>query len=529
VKKVDFGRLMRQAVSLFADREALVNVERNRRFTFKELHLLTNRVCNMMQDRFGLKKGDAYATLLENDNNSLISFWAAKGCSTGLWLNYRDSFDEHLYQIDYIGPKLIFMETGLLDHYYESLRQRKMEIVCMDKPPEKREGVHCFWELVEQASDADTGVEYEPGDAEKHIVLFRFTGGTTGRGKCAMYTLDNLMGPMYHLYSHPENYIDGQTRFLHVTPITHATVCMVLPTFFRGGVNVTINTPDLKHFCQVIQQERITFTFVVPTLLYRLLEMGMEKQYDLSSLQVVMYGASPMSPAKLVELQEKFGNIFIQGYGATEAFPPVMILGQKEHEIITEEDRVRLYSAGRPLTGVEIKIAGDDGNEVKEGESGEIWVRSPSVIGGYYKDPEQTAEGFSGDGFWKSGDIGYRDSKGYIYIVDRKKDMIISGGFNVYAIEVENVLNSHPAVQISAVISVPHGDWGEEVFAEVVLKEGAQVSVGELIDFCKEKIARYKVPKAVAFVQELPLSPVGKVLRRKIREKYWREQERQVH
>jgi len=527
MEKANFGRMMMQAAKQFPDREALVNVERNRRFTFMELHLLTNRVTNMLKDRFGLRKGDVYATLLENDNNSLISLWVAgKSECTGLWLNYRDSFDEHMYQLDYVSPKLIFMETVLIDKYYEALRLRKMEIVCMDNPTEAREGVYSFWDLIEKSSDAETGAEWERDD----IILYRFTGGTTGNGKCAMYTLGSFTNPMYHLFSHPDSSsMDTNNRMLHITPITHATVCLLLPTFFRGGTNVTMNVPDLKQLCQVIQDEKITMTFLVPTLLYRLIELGLEKMFDLSSLNFVMYGASPMSPSKLVSLQEKFGNIFVQGYGATEAFPPVVMLGKREHIIEAEEDRVRLSSAGRPLTGVEIKIVDDDGKELPEDTTGEIWVRGPSVIKGYYKDPEQTKEGFSEDGFWKSGDLGYRDRKGYVYIVDRKKDMIISGGFNVYAVEVENVLNSHPAVQISAVIGVPHEDWGEAVHAEVILNEGMLVKGEDLIDYCKGKLANYKIPKSINIVQELPVSSVGKVLRRRVREKYWAGQERQVH
>jgi len=166
---------------------------------------------------------------------------------------------------------------------------------------------------------------------------------------------------------------------------------------------------------------------------------------------------------------------------------------------------------------------------VPDGEIGEIWVRGPSVTQGYYKDPEQTAEGFSPNGFWKSGDMGYLDQKGYVYLVDRKKDMIVSGGFNVYAVEVENAINSHPAVEQSAVISIPHQEWGEAVHAEVVLKENLVISEEELINFCKGKIGKYKVPKSISFVTGLPTSPVGKVLRRQVREKYWQGQNRQVN
>lgn len=524
--KINFGRLMLQAAKMYAEKEALVNVEKNRRFTFMELHLLTNRICNMMRDRFGLKEGDAYATLMENDNNSIFSLWLCKGQAAGLWMNYRDSFDEHMYQIDYVGPKVIFIETELLDRYYDALRQRGISIVCMDKPGEGREGLYYFWDLLEGVKPDETGVEY---DYEKHITLFRFTGGTTGKGKCAMYTLRSFLDAVCPYYGHPENFLDDSVKFLHVAPITHGTILNVLPVFFKGGTNLTLNLPDLKKMCEVIQKEKVNATFVVPTLLYRLVDLGLEKMYDLSSLSIVLYGAAPMSPAKLEVLQEKFGNIFVQVYGSSEAIPPLVFLGKKDHIIRSEGDRTRLSSAGRALTGVELIIVDDSGKELPGGETGEIWVRGPSVVKGYYRDPDQTAEGFSPDGFWKSGDMGYLDERGYVYIVDRKKDMIVSGGFNVYAVEVENVINSHPAVQQSAVISVPHEDWGEAVHAEVILKENMEISGEELISYCKDKLGKYKVPKTVSFVAELPTSAVGKVLRRQVREKYWQGQKRRVN
>jgi len=524
--KINFGRLLLQTARLYAGKEALVNVERNRRLSFMELHLLTNRICNMMKDRFGLQEGDAYANLLENDNQSLFSYWVAKGEPTGLWLNYRDAFDEHIYQLDYVKPKLIFIENELIDKYYDSLRQREIQIVCMDKPAGEREGLHFFWDLVAGAKDSEADFEYE---IEDHITHFRFTGGTTGKGKCAMYTLRNSYDAIYHLYGHPEAVVDEGTRLLHVTPVTHASACLIMPAYFKGGTNYTLNIPDLKKMCEVIEKEKVNTTFVVPTLLYRLVDFGLEKLFDLSSLKYIMYGASPMSPAKLLILQEKFGNIFAQGYGSTEAWPPVVLLGKKEHLVESEEEKKRLSSAGRALPGVELIVVDENGKEVPAGELGEIWVRGPSVIKGYYRDPEQTAEGFSANGFWKSGDMGYLDKKGYVYIVDRKKDMIVSGGFNVYAIEVENAINSHPAVQQSAVVSVPHAEWGEAVHAEVVLKEGMTATAEEIIEFCKGKIGKYKVPKSVALVSELPASSVGKVLRRRVREKYWQGQERQVH
>ena len=522
---IDWGRMLSQVAKRFPDKEAIVNIERDRRFTFMELHLLTNKICNMLKDRFGLARGDIFATILDNDNISLLHFWMFKGEATPAFLNYRDSFEEHIWQLDYASPKLCFIENELLDRYYDALRERSIEIICMDPVSGEREGVFYFWDLLENASDAETGVIK---DFEDETVLIRFTGGTTGKGKSAMYTIRNLMGPMGAMHGFYEELITRRTRFLNITPLSHATSLFVLPIYFKGATLVTMNVPDLKAFLANVQNEKITSTLLVPTILYRFLEVEVEKMFDLSSLDMVFYGASPMSPDKLRGLQKKFGNIFIQAYGSTEAVPPVTILGKEEHADESEEGIARLSSAGCVCPGWEVFIADDDGNEIAEGETGEIWIRGPGVIKGYYQNPEQTDAEFK-DGYWLSGDMGYMDRKGYVYIVDRKKDMIITGGFNVYAAEVEDSLNSHPAVLMAAVVGIPHPEWGEAIHAEVILREGEQVEELDLIEWCKDKKGKYKAPKSITFVSELPLSAAGKVLRKNVRDKYWKDEERRVH
>jgi fatty-acyl-CoA synthase len=524
--KINFGRMLLQIARQYADKEAVVNIERDRRLSFMDLHLLTNKIANMLKDKFGLTRGDVYVNLLENDNICLTHLWMFKSDVAGAWLNYRDSFDEHKWQIEFIKPRLIFIETALLKKYYENLRSLNITIICMDPPDTDLEGVYYFWDLIEKSSDREPGISH---DADNDVVLYRFTGGTTGKGKCAMYSLNNIISPAYGFYAHTEEMIPHHIRFLHITPLSHASSLFVTPILFKGGTTVTMNQPDLMKFCQYIQDEKITSTILVPTILYRFLELDVTKKYDLTSLETVFYGASPMSPDKLKQLQEKFGNIFVQAYGATEAYPPVALLGKAEHQLKTEEDAARLNAAGKPVPCYEIKIVDDDGKEVPTGETGEAWLRGPGIIKGYFGNPEQTAKEFHPDGWWKSGDIMYQDEKGYVYIVDRKKDMIITGGFNVYAAEVEEALNAHPAVLMSAVVGIPHEDWGEIIHAEVVLKNDAEVSVDELITFCKENKGSYKAPKSITFVKELPTSIAGKILRRKVREKYWKNQDRAVH
>ncbi|MBN3755628.1 AMP-binding protein [Paraburkholderia sp. Tr-20389] len=520
--KTNFARLFANLVRRFGDKESLVNIERNRRYTYREFHALTNRIVNMMRERLQLRRGDIYLCLLENDNMSLLHFWTAlKGEAAAAYTNFRDSFDEHCRQAEYIRPKVVFIETALVDRYYDMLHALGATVVCMDDAPVKRDGLLNFWELLEGVPDHDPGIE---SDTQKDILVYRFTGGTTGAGKCAQYSMDNWLACRDTMFMEPDQFQLPDTRMLHMAPISHGSGFGVLATLFRGGCTVTQNLPDLALMCKNIEAERITMTLLLPTLIYRLLEMPEASHHDLSTLRTIAYGGAPMSPAKLRLAQERFGNIFVQFYGATESLQSVGILGKADHLTATEK---QLGSAGRIQSGVEIMIVDREGKEVVPGEVGEIWARSRGVISGYYLNPEATAAEFE-NGFWKSGDLGYIDDEGFIYLVDRRKDMIITGGFNVYAVEVEAALNAHPAVSMSAAVGVPSEEWGEAVHAEVKLKEGEYVSEEALIEFVKGKLGRFKGPKTVTFVDALPISAVGKVLRRQVRDKYWQDKDRHI-
>jgi fatty-acyl-CoA synthase len=523
--KMNFARLTAQIARIHGDREALVNTERGRRYTARDLHLLSNRIVNMMRERLRLGRGDSYLCILENDSLSLLQTWTAlKGEATAIWTNFRDSASEHLWQIEFVRPKVVFLENALLDRYYTTLRERSVAIVCMDPLAIPRDGVRCFWDLTEGISDADPGIE---SDIHRDTLIMRFTGGTTARGKCAKYTIDNWLACQDSFFTSSEQLFDTETRLLVMAPISHGSGLGLLATYMAGGCTVTQNLPDLKTWCRNIEAERATGSTLIPTLLYRLLEMEESTAHDLSSLRTIFYGAAPMSPAKLTLLQERFGNIFVQMYGSTECLQAVAMLAKEDHVAGDGEAPGHLASAGRIVPGVEVMIVDEKGREVEDGERGEIWIRGRSTISGYYSNPEATAEEFAG-GFWKSGDLGYRDADGFLYIVDRKKDMIITGGFNVYAVEVENALNSHPSVTMSAVVGIPHDQWGEAVHAEVIVKSGSHIRADELIDYAKSHLGAYKAPKSVTFVDDLPITPAQKVLRRAVREKYWANQTRRV-
>lgn len=528
--KMNFCRVMRLMTLRFRDRQAIVNVERGRSYSYHEYHLLTNRIADVLRNALGIGKGDKFLLVLENDNLSLLMLpTVLKQEGTVVMTNLRDAPEEHARQIELVEPKVVFIETSLLDRYYAMLRAAGCEIVVMDDPtPEQaaRPGVHAFWSLVGAASDLDADVEL---DDDEHIFMLRFTGGTTGQGKCAMYSIDNLMACRDGGFGNPDFGFNDRTRMLHVAPLSHGTLVGFVPTFYAGGANVTLNQLDLEQWRQTVEQQRVTHSFLVPTVLYRLLELQRTNPRDFSSLNTLIYGAAPMSPAKLEELIACFGPIFAQVYAATEVPMFVSTLDKAEHEIgqKAEGGIEHLSSAGRPTPGVEVYVTDERGKPLPMGQFGEIRIRSRAVIKGYYNNPETTAAEFA-DGAWKSGDLGYIDEDGYLHIVDRLKDMIISGGFNVYAIEVEAALASHPAVMMCAVVGVPHPEWGEAVHAEVLLRPGASVEAAELIAHAKEKLGSYKAPKSLVFVEQLPTSVVGKVLRRVVKERYWQNMQRRV-
>ena len=522
-ERMNFSRVMAAMASRYNDNLAIANVERNRRYTFREYHQLTNRVANMCRGRLGLRRGDTAYLILDNDNLPLIHFPTIyRQEAAFVFGNLRDGPQESSRQINYVKPKVLFIETRLIDAYYDWLNGRGCLIVAMDREPGLPKDILFFWDLVEAASDADSPTELE---VNKDIPMLRFTSGTTGQPKCAMYSPDHLFACRDSFYIHPDFGFDERTRYLALTPLSHASIMAFIATLFMGGATFTLNAPNLAAWCRTVQEERISHALLVPTLLYRLTEIN--SAFDLSSLQTLIYGAAPIAPAALGRLLEQFGHIFVQFYGSSEVPMCVSVLGKHDHDATTETSRRLLSSAGRVTPGVELIIADEEGKALPVGATGEIWIRSRATIPGYYHNAEATAAEFV-DGFWKSGDLGYVDDAGYLFIVDRKKDMIITGGFNVYAVEVEAALSEHPAVLMSAVVGVPHPDWGEAVHAEIMLCEGSSVAADELIEFVKARLGSYKAPKSIKFVADLPLSPVGKVLRRRVKEPYWAGRERRI-
>jgi len=296
----------------------------------------------------------------------------------------------------------------------------------------------------------------------------------------------------------------------------------------RGGKVVILPKPDPALLLDAIEKHRVTEFFLPPTVIYVLLDLPGIAERDFSSLRYFLYGAAPMSPEKLRRALKTFGPVMIQAFGQTEAAASISCLRPEEHFVNSDiAPEARLSSCGRPFPFLRVTIRDDDNKALPDGQVGEICVAGDNVMKGYYQDAAKTAETVIG-GWLHTGDVGYLDAEGFLHITDRKKDMIITGGFNVYSSEVEGVINSLPAVQDCAVVGIPDDKWGEAVKAVVELSPGKQISEEEIIALCKGKLGSVKTPKSVDFIDRLPRSANGKVQKRDLRDKYWQGATRQI-
>ena len=348
-----------------------------------------------------------------------------------------------------------------------------------------------------------------------------YTGGTTGKSKGALRYHHQLSGFANAILADFE--IPDTPSYLTVAPISHVAGTKVLPTLMRGGTVHMLKGFDPEAVLSTIQRERINFTLLVPTMIYVLLDHPQLAKTDLSSLELLLYGASAMSPTRLVEGIERIGPVFSQLYGQTECYP-VSVLRKADHNPKTPE---LFLSCGFPIAACEVRILDDNDHEVPLGDAGEICVRAPHVMAEYWKRPETTAETLK-SGWLHTGDIARRDERGYMFILDRKKDMIVSGGFNIFPREVEDVLTQHADVAMCAVVGVPDEKWGEAVTAIVVAREGARPNVEELIALVKAKKGSAHAPKHIEFVKQLPMTGVGKVDKKVLKASFWAGRERMV-
>jgi len=477
--------------------------------SYGEVQTLSYRIARALQ-RDGIAPGAKIAIISGNDP---VAFSCIFGISRAacIWclINPRNEAAENLFLLDAFDCAVLIFHSnyaGLVEQIRGELPKLKT-IICLDKSHDLAPSLEGWL-----ANVSGERIEIAPVD---DIAAIAGTGGTTGKPKGVMLSGHNLEAmSAITLMSYP---FGQRPVYLALAPLTHAAGVLCFPIMTLGGRVVIMPKPDLAECLALIGQYRVTHTFLPPTLIYMLLEHPNLAAADLTSLQCFWYGAAPISPVKLEEAMQKFGPVMAQLFGQTEAPMMISTMAPADHFLPDGSiARHRLASAGRPSPLVTLAIMDETGALLPAGERGEIVVRGPLVMPGYYKNPAATAEVFA-HGWHHTGDIGYLDDENFLYIVDRAKDMIITGGFNVYSVEVEQALLAHEAVLDCAVIGLPDEKWGERVTAVVQLREGRSASPAELTAFVKSRIGSVKAPKQVETWQDLPRSKVGKVLKKEIR------------
>jgi acyl-CoA synthetase (AMP-forming)/AMP-acid ligase II len=497
----------------------------NQSFSYNQIGDQAKRLAAALQD-MGLKKGDKVAFLMPNCPEYIFCEYALAKCGcVRTPLAVLLGPEDHIYMMNLTECKAVIYHTKMADRIIKMIPDLKTVAHFIQIDGEKGElpqGHHSLKKMLATYPPTPEHVDILPED----LMGIYFTGGTTGKPKGVMLS---HRAWVYTILAETLDFdIGRQEVFAYAAPLTHGGGCLLLPVLLRKGRCVILDHFDPKSFLETVEKEKITSSFLVPTMIYLLLDLPERDNYNLSSLRNIIYGASAIAPDRLKQAIKTFGPIFTQLFGQTEAPMALSSLPRQEH-VVTDPERemMILSSAGRPTFHTEIKIVDENNCEVKTGKSGEVLVRSANMMDGYFKNLEATAETIR-DGWLHTGDIARQDEEGFLYIVDRKKDMIISGGFNIFPREIEDVLFEHPAVRNAAVIGIPHEKWGEQVLAMVEIHTGQIVSQEELIAFVKNKKGSLVAPKKIEFRTKIPLTNLGKLDKKQIRAEYWQGKNRMV-
>jgi acyl-CoA synthetase (AMP-forming)/AMP-acid ligase II len=517
---MDIPFILDKALSLYADKEAVVCGEK--RFTYRAFGDRVYRLANYLKS-IGVGKGDCAAILHQNSHEFLETYFAAAQLGAILNpLNFRLSPQELAYIVTDSGASRL-IASGRFAEKVVSLTEMQTGLRQIIWTGE--EDVSISFESVHY-EDALKGVPATPSAlpdvSDDDVVHLYYTSGTTGRPKGVMLSHRNVC--VHALAAVAELKLADSDNWIHVAPLFHlADAWATFAITWVGGKHVVVPDFDPPLVLSTMQQERVTITNMIPTMLNMLVNTPGVEGYDFSSVRAILSGGAPIAPEVVKKIMETFKCDYIQTYGMTETSPYLTVSILKEHlsRLSPEEQFVFKAKTGRPFMGVLLKVVREDGTEVTPDnkEVGEIIVKGDIVTRGYWNRPEETEKALK-DGWLYTGDMAVVDSEGYVNIVDRKKDMIITGGENVYSVEVENVLYAHPSVLEAAVIGVPDPKWGEAVKAVVVSKPGHEVTEEEIIGHCKRHIARYKAPKSVDFVSELPKTGSGKIFKKGLKERY---------
>ena len=507
------------ATAICPDRNAMIF--EGKHHTYAQFSDRVNRMSNVLK-KLGVEKGDRVAMFQVNCPECLETYFAtAKVGVIYVPLNFRAKSDELQYMLEHSEAKVLLMGNRYVD-MVNAIRPSLPKVKHLITLDAKADGMLFYEELVNSASDEEQFVDIDDED----VTILMYTSGTTGRPKgvplrhngFVSYVLENV---------EPANPEIGETNILTV-PLYHVAGIQAMMAAIYGGRTLALMRQfETKEWMDTVQREKANRAMLVPTMLKYIVDFDDYEKYDLSSLKVITYGAAPM-PFEVISKAMKLmpGVKFINAFGQTETASTITSLGPEDHIIEgTDEEKEKKIkrltsSIGKPLPDVEVKILGEDGKELPVGTEGDIVAKGPRVMTGYWQDDQKTQQAFTPDGWLITGDRGWKDEDGYIYLAGRGDDLIIRGGENISPDELANVIDSHPKVEESAVIAVPDAEWGQIPRAIVVVKKGEEVTPEELTKHCRSKLASYKCPSSFVFIDQLPRNPMGKILMKDLRANY---------
>ncbi len=489
--------------------------------TYKEVRERTSQYVQALQSK-GVGVGTRTAVISGNRPEVLYNMAGMQiaGCC-GMALHPMGSLDDHAYVLNDANVEVLVYDASMFEERAAELKQLVPSLKHLLAFGDGQAGEN-YGALADTFTpQALVGPDIHPEDIGSIV----YTGGTTGKPKGVLQTY--RAATYMTMVQIAEWEFPDELRMLIATPLSHAGAAFFVPTLQRGGCFYVAQGFDIDKLYDMIEEHKITATMLVPVMLYFMLDHPRSATADMSSMETIFYGASPMSPARLREGIEKWGKIFYQFFGQSEAPMVLVNMRRDEHDLSKPE---RLSSCGKPAPWVHLKLLDENNKEVAKGEAGEICVRGPLVMKEYLDLPEQTAQAMAGD-WLHTGDVGRFDDEGFLYIIDRTKDMIVTGGFNVFPREVEDVISEHPSVGQNCVIGVPSEKWGEAVKAVVVLRPDIKASdelAAELIALVKDAKGSIQAPKSIDFVAAIPLTNVGKPDKKVLRAQYWKDSDRAV-
>jgi acyl-CoA synthetase (AMP-forming)/AMP-acid ligase II len=506
------------ATAICPDKTAIVFEDK--RYTFSQLNERVNRLANGLLN-LGIKKGDRVSFLQVNCNQCVETYFAvAKTGAIYLPLNFRAKGNELSYMLNTAEAAILIVGERYIP-LINSIRPELKHLKNLISIESKHDDMLYYEDIISSSSADDVVTDIDENDT----TMLMYTAGTTGFPKgvmlahnsFAVYVMENVT---------PADPEAKESNILTV-PLYHVAGIQAMMAAIYGGRTLVMERQfDPKEWMELVETEKVNRAMMVPTMLKMLLDHPDFSKHDLSSLKVITYGAAPMPIPVIKQALEVFPGVsFINAFGQTETASTITALNPEDHVLTgTEEEKEkklkRLTSIGKPMSDVEMKVVDEEGNTLPANEVGEILARGPRVMTGYWKDEEKTAKTIDKDGWVHTGDVGYVDEDGYYFLAGRSSDMIIRAGENISPEELENVIREHPKVEDVAVIGVPDETWGEEPMAIVITKKGEKATEEEIMEHCREHLASFKRPRSVVFVDELPRNPMGKVIKRELREKY---------